>query len=207
MIPEYPLNLDLPLTHTLQCLKLHRTTSSWMLGRTFKALREFRVTLPPDETENHSRHEGPQVDLPACTTLELFHFHCSMDYHCFLSCPNVQILRWYPPLSQTFDLAAFNSLHHFLFNLSCLKNLNISVPQGLGIDSLIDFVFCGVSEHGVWREIGRVKVVVWFDTSSEASDFNDQTVVHQPRYEKRWKSFTVTVTQKYAKTVLITAYM
>ena len=45
-IPEYPLNIDLPLTHTLQWLKLcHSTSFSWMLGRTFKALREFRVTF------------------------------------------------------------------------------------------------------------------------------------------------------------------
>jgi len=190
-ISDYSLNVDLPLTHTLQWLQLYSSTPLWMLGRTFKALRELRVIdSPVDELKNHSRHEGLQVDLPACTTLELT--YCSMDYHRFLSCSNVQILHWAQYPLQTFDLAEFNSLHDFLFNLSCLQYLDISFPQGLGIDSLIDFVFCGTSEHGVWRDIRRVEVGVWVYSSSKVSHFFDQTVGHQLRYEKWWKSFTVT---------------
>jgi len=190
-ISEYSLNLDLPLTHTLQWLELHHSTSSWMLGRTFKALRYFWVSSAPDESENHSRHEGLQVDLPACTTLKLG--YCSMYYLRFLSCSNVQILRWYQDSYQTtFNLAAFNSFHNFLFNLSCLQNLEISVPQGLGIDSLLDFVFCGASELGVWRAIRNVKVKIVCRAISEASHLFDQTVGLQPHYEKWWKSFTVT---------------
>jgi len=201
-ISEYSLNLDLPLTHTLQWLRLAGSTTSWMLGRTFKALREFRVLGPPDEPENH---EGLQVDLPACTTLELV--DCSVDFLRFLSCSNVQSLHW--PLSQdplhTFDLADFNSLHDFLINLSCLRNLYISVSQGLGTYSLVYFVFCGASEHGVWREIRSVEVKVWFNSSSEASHLFNQKVGHGPRYKKWWKSFTVT--REFAKTVKITASM
>jgi len=193
-ISEYSLNLDLPLTHTLQWLELKFSTSSWMLGRTFRALREFTITYPPNEPENHSRHEGLQVDLPDCTTLRLE--DCSMDYHRFLSCSNVQILHWSQCEWQTFDLAAFNSLHDFLSNLSHLQNLDISVPHGLGIDSLIDFVFCGASEHGVWRDIKSVKVEIEFKSTSEESHFFDQTVGHQQRYQKWWKSFTVT--KRYA---------
>jgi len=189
-ISEYSLNLDLPLTHTLQWLELNFSTSSWMLGRTFKSLRRFMVFGPPDDPENHSKHEGLQVDLPACTTLELV--YCSIDYLRFFSCSNVQILRWSQRSFQTFDVAAFNSLHDFLFNLSCLQNLYIFVPRGLGIDSLIDCVFCGASEHGVWRDIRSAEVGVGHNTTSEASHLFDQTVGHQQRYEKWWKSFTVT---------------
>jgi len=191
-ICEYSLNLDLPLTHTLQWLELTCSTFSWMFGRTFTALREFRVSYPSDEPESHSRHEGLQVDLPACTTLELM--YCTMYYLRFLSCSNVQILRWSQYSFQTFDLVGFNLLHDFLFNISCLKNLTISVPEGLGIDSLVDFVFCGASEHKVWRDIRSVEVGLWFLSSSEsgASHFLDQIVGRQPRYEKWWKSFTVT---------------
>jgi len=185
-ISEYSLNVDLPLTHTLQWLELHVSTPFWMLGRTFKALREFRVLRPPDEPENHSRHKGSQVDLPTCTTLELF--HCSMDYLCFLSCSNVQILRWSPRPLQTFDLAVFNSLHDFLFNLSCLKTLDIFVPQGLGRDS----VLCGALEHGVCQDIGGLEMEIWFNSFSEASHLFDRTARHQLRYEIWWKSFTVT---------------
>jgi len=195
-IPGYSLNLDLPLTYTLQWLELAFSTPSWMLGRTFKDLREFRVAVPPDEPENHSRHDGMQVDLPSCTTLVLF--HCPIEYLRLLSCSNVRILRWSQRSSQNFDLAAFNSLHDFLFSLSCLQNLYISFPRGLQIDSLIDSVFCGASEHGVWREIRSVRVEIWFDSSSEsgASHLVDLTIGHQPRYKKWWKSFTVTTGER-----------
>ena len=198
-IPEYPLNLDLPLTHTLQWLELKFSTPSWMLGRSFKVLREFRVSDPPVEPENDSRHEGLHVDLPACTTLALE--YCSMAYLRFLSCSNVQILDWTHSDEITLDLAAFNSSHDFLFNLSCLQYLNIYVPQGLGTDSLTDFVFCGASEHGVWRDIRSVGVDIGFDYSSESevSHVFDQIAGHQPRYEKWWKLFTVTkVTREFA---------
>jgi len=190
-ILEYSLNLGLPLTHTLQWLELRFSTPLWMLGRTFKALRKFIVIDPPfDEPENHFRHEGLQVDLPACTTLELM--YCSMNYLRFLSCSNVQILHWSPHSFQSFDSAAFNLLHDFLFKLPYLQNLDISVPEGLGIDSLIDFVFCGASEHGVWQDLSSAKVKIWCDTISETSHLFNQIVGHQPRYEKWWKSFTVT---------------
>jgi len=207
-IPDYSLNLNLPLTHTLQYLGQSVSTSSWMLGRTFKALREFSAMSVSFGPENHSRHEGLQVGLPACTTLMLA--LCPIEYLHFLSCSNVQILRWTQDPYETFDLAAFNSIHNILLNLSCLQNLDIFVPQGLGIDSLIDFVFCGAPEHGVWREIRTVEVKIEFnqtlyDYSSEASDFINQRVGHQPRYEKWWKSFTVT--ERDSDTVTINASM
>ena len=206
-IPDYSLNVDFPLTHTLQWLKLHFSTPLWMLGRSFKALREFTVAHSPNEPENHSRHEGLQVDLPACTKLELL--YCPIEYLRFLSCSNVQILFWSQYTFQPFDLAAFNLLHDFLYNLSCLQILDIFVPQGSGIDSLIDFIFCGASEHGVWRDIRNVEVKVRYDTISEASHLLDQTVGHQQRrrYEKSWKSFKVTFTQEYATTININASM
>ena len=202
-IPEYSLNQDLPMTHTLHWLDLNQSTSSWMLGRTFKALRMFVVAVPPDERENHSRHEGIQVDLPACTILDLT--FCPIEYLRSLSCSNVQILRYWASSSRTFDLAAFNLLHDFLFNLSCLQNLDIFVSQGLGIDSLIEFVFCGASEHRVWRDISSVAVTIRFDSPSEASHFFDQTVGYKPRYEKWWKSFTLTQGSNMKAT--IQAYM
>jgi len=193
-ISEYSLNLELPLTHTLQWLELNCSAPFWMLGRTFKALREFRVINPQRKPVNHSRHEGLQMDLPSCTILELE--SCPFEYLRFFSCSNIQILRLSEHSLQTFDLAMFNSLHDFLLNLSCLQNLDLSAPRGSGIDSLIDFVFCGASEHGVWRHLRSVKVKIWFDSSSsEASQFFDRTVGHQSQYEKWWKSFTVTVTR------------
>ena len=202
-IPEYSLNVDLPLTHTLQWLELNCSIPLWMLGRTFKALREFRFTHPPDEPENHYWREGLQVDLSACTKLELM--YCPIEHLRFLSCSNVQILRWYPYSFQTFDLAAFSSLHDFLSNLFCLQNLYISIPQGSGINPLFDFIFCGASEHGVWPEIRRVEVKIRCGTISEASHLFDQTVRHQQRYVNWWKSFIVT--RRDATRVTINAFM
>jgi len=201
-ISEYSLNLDLPLVHTLRWLELKYSAPLWMLGRTFRALREFRVTHPPDEPENDSRHEGLQVDLPACTTLQLL--LCPIEYFRLLSCSNVQILRWSKHQLHTFDLAAFNSLHDFIFNLSCLQNLSISVPPGLGIDSLIEFIFCGASKHQVWRDIRSAEVEIWFYSPSEAPHLFNQIVGHQPRYEKWWKSFTVSQRESW---VIIKASM
>ena len=132
-----PLNLDLPLTHTLQSLKLRLSTFSWMIGRTFKALREFQNHWSPVAPENLSRREGLQVDLPACTTLKLE--NCPIEYLRSLSCPNVQILRWWQFSAWTaFDLAALDSLHDSIFTLSCLQKLYISIPRYPGLDSLIN---------------------------------------------------------------------
>ena len=191
IIPMYSLNLDLPLTHTLNCLKLHYSTSSWMLGRTFKALREFQCNWSPFLQENLSGHEGLQVDLPACISLELE--DCPMDYLRLFSCSNVQILRWsYSPMWTTLDVVAFNSLHDFIFTLPCLQHLDISTYQHPRLDSLIQFVFCEAREQGAWRDIRDAKVEIRFDFSSGASHFLDQTVGHQQRFERWWKTFTVT---------------
>jgi hypothetical protein len=191
MIPMYSLNIDLPLTRTLHWLKLHRSTSSWMLGRTFKALREFQNDQSPPASENLASHEGPPIDLPACTTLHLD--SCPMGLLRFLSCSNVQKFRWqYHLLFTPFDETALNSLHVFILTLSCLQQLDIEVPCGLGIDPLIRLVFCGASEQGAWRDIRCVEVKIRFPSSSEASQFFDQTVEHQQRYEKPWRTFTVT---------------
>jgi len=121
-----------------------------------------------------------------------------MDFLRFLSCSNVQILHWSRHEIVTFDLAEFNSLHDFLFNLSCLQNLDIYIPQGLGVESLVHFVFCGAPERRVWRDIRSVKV--------EVRHTIDRVVEDQPRYEKWWKSFTVKETG-YLGSTTITASM
>jgi len=205
-IPEYSLNHDLPLTHTLQWLELCYVTPLWMLGRTFKALREFRFDHPPPQLWDFSRYGGLQVDLPACKVLEVLDY--SMDYLRFLSGSNIQILRlslWRRFASQPSfpisDSAAFNSLFDYLSNVPCLQDLIISIPRNLRIDSLIDFVLCGASEHGVWRDIRSVKVEARFDSPPEASHFIDQTVKHW----HRWKSFTVA--EMYATVVNVNASM
>ena len=108
-IPEYSLNLDLPLTQTLQCLKLDDSTSSWMLGRSFKALRELKIKRQSFVLEDKSGYEGLQIGLPACTALQLE--DCPLNDLHFLSCSNVQSFRWSYSLARiTFDLTALNSL-------------------------------------------------------------------------------------------------
>jgi hypothetical protein len=190
-IPEYSLSTNLALTRTLQWLMLCRSTFSWMLGRTFEALSEFQIDWSTFAPENLSRNEGLQVNLPACTILQLMDF--PIEYLRFISCSNVQIFHWrqFQPLT-TFDLTALNSLNNFVSTLSCLQNLVIFVPHTLGIDSMIHFIFCGASEQGLWPDIKSVEVDIWFSISSEASHFFDRTVGHQLRYEKWWKTFSVT---------------
>jgi hypothetical protein len=198
VIPEYSLGIDLPLTHTIQRLTLHQSTSSWMYGRTFKALIGFHDYWSP------TLHEvGLPIDLLACAILDFA--YCPMGYFPFLSCLAVQIFRLRHFSGQAkCDLTHLNLLRDFLFTLSCLRNLYIHVLHGSGIDSLINFVFCDAREQGVWRDIRIVDVEIIFPSfSSEASDFFDQTVGHRPRYEKWWRTFTVT--QKLANVVTLNA--
>ena len=162
-----------------------------MLGRTFKALRDFKmygVRFPP---KNRSGYEGLLVDLLACTTLKLK--TCSSDILRLLSCSNIQILRWRQSNPWTiFDLEALKSSHDSLFKISSLQILNINVPHYLGVDFMIHFVFCGAWEQGVWRDIRSVEVVVVLYDSSKVFPFFDKIVGHQQLYEKWWKELTVT---------------
>jgi hypothetical protein len=188
-LPRYSLSIELPLTHTLQRVTLRKATSSWMYGRTFKALIEFHDYRSP------GLYDGPPINLPACTALHFI--ECPIDYFPFLSCSNVQNFRLQHFSGHAkFDLTHFNSLHGFLFTLSCLQDIRIKVRHGSGIDSLLDFVFCDARDQGVWRDIKSVEVEImsrFFVIPPEAPDLFNQTVRRRPRYEKWWKTFTVTM--------------
>ena len=192
IIPVYSLNLDLPLAHTLQWLELWHTTFPWMLGRTFKALRYFRMYHGQSPAESWSGYEGLLVDLPACTTLKLT--SCPPDILRLLSCSNIQILHWgqLTPWT-TFDSEALKSSHYSTFKSSSLQILDIDVPHYLGVDFMIHFVFCGAWEQGVWRDIRSVEARVWSMATWEVFPFFDKIVGHQQLYEKWWKEFTVTL--------------
>ena len=193
MIPAYALNVGLPLTQTLRCLRLCHSTFSWMLGRTFKALREFRVDNLLDTLEIQSRGEALQVDLPACTTFQFGNL--SENPLHFFSCPNVQTLQWEQyPARLTIDEAVLKSLRDFLCNLSCLQKLEFLIRQDLGLGSLIQFIFSGALEQGVWRKIESAEVKVSFTgpSSKDRDNFFNQTVGDQQQYEKWWKEFSVT---------------
>ena len=189
IIPVYSLNLDLPLTHTLQWLKLGSlTTFPWMLGRTFKALRDFQMSYIQFPPENRSGYEGLSVNLPACTTLQLE--NCSSDILRLLSCSNTRTLHWQQVSTWTTS-NLIKSSHDSLFKISSLQILDIEVSHYLGVDFMIHFVFCGAWEQGVWRDIRSVEVRVWFIASPEKIfHFFDNIVGHH--YEKWWKEFTVT---------------
>jgi len=209
-LPEYSLNIDIPLTRTLQWFELD-SSISWMLGRTFKALRECELSVYALVRKKLARHEGLQVNLPACTTLVLA--DCPMGYLRFFSCSNVQNFRRRLPINWVsfdltdsnsfYDMTDFISFHDFLFHRSCLQDLYIFVREALGIDSLVHFVFCGALEKGVWRDIKSVEMKVEFNTSSEASQFIDRAVGQQ-HYDKWWKTFT---TETHYKNVTLTASM
>ena len=186
-----PLKSHIPLVDTLQWLKLQYSTFSWMLGRRFKALREFVVENVPDELENPSRHEELQVDLPACITMKLDGF--SEDHLRFLSCPNVQNFHF--EVSRGISQATLKCLTDFLCSCSRLQKLMIRIREEWeGVGSLMQFVFCDVRDQGVWRDIKSVEVAVWLLISSR----NDENrpfapmVGHQQHDEKWWKEFTVT---------------
>ena len=186
-----PLKSHFPLVDTLQWLKLRHSAFSWMLGRRFKALREFVVGGAPSELENLSRHEGLQVDLPACTILRLDYF--PVDYLRFLFCPIIQ--KFHFEVSYGISKATLKCLTDFLCDCPRLQDLQIDIMEELGgEDSLMQFVFCDARDQGVWRDIRSVEVVVGLFGSlryNENSSFA-WMVGHQQHYQKWWKEFTVT---------------
>ena len=116
-----------------------------------------------------------------------------MGHFRVVSCANINISLMGQNENRTaINQAALKSPHDFLFNLSCLQDFHIFVPQYLGLDSLIQFVFCGAWEKGAWPNIRSVRVDIVFDTQSGASHFIDQIDQHRQRYEKWWKSFKIT---------------
>ena len=196
IIPAYPLSIDLPLVRTFQWLKLGCSTLSWMLGRNFKSLREFKLDKPLGSPENKSGHEGLQVDLPACTTLDLRSI--SVNYLQFLSCPNVQSLQWdeHSVVKFAFNQIALKAIHEFLHICSCLQKFDMRTRQNLGLDSFLQFLICDAFEQGVWRDIRSVQVKISFagSSSNDEDHFFSQMVALQQIYERWWNVFTVTPT-------------
>ena len=190
IIPAYSLKIDLPLTHTLQWLRLYHSTISWMIGRSFKALREFDFTERQDDQGNSSRHEGLQVDLPACTKLDWMR---GEGFLRFFSCPSLQIFHFWR--HEVLHEEPHNSLPNFLCDCPRLQQLEIRIPKELlWADSLAQFVLCDAREQGVWRDVRSVKVSFGFrGLPWDAWDhFFSETVGHQKRYEKCWKKVSVT---------------
>ena len=202
IIPEHPMSTHLPLARTLQWLRLGNSAFSWMLGRTFKALREVYIDEPPDTLEKQSRVEGLQADLPACTTLKLGNI--SVTHLHFFSCSNVQVLRFqHPRVRHTIRKVVFKLLQDFLWGRPCLQSLEVTISNDLELGPLFQFVFCNAREQGVWRDIRSVEVKVTFTGSPEgdAYRFFNQVVRDQQDYEKWWKEFTVTMGDFFMVTV------
>ena len=191
---ECPSGIDLPLAHTLQSLDLRDSALSWMLGMTFKALEELHLYHNRSSTlANLSRDEGLQIDLPACTLLELVGL--STNHLHIFSCTNVQSLQWlqYYSLAPDIHQAVVRSLRDFLCNAPFLQRLEMRIEWCSEIYPLVQFLFCGAREEGAWRDIRSVEVDIGVADLSriEASSFFDQIVGHQQHYEKWWKEFRV----------------
>jgi hypothetical protein len=194
-IPTYSLDINLPLVHTLQKLRMYNSPFSWMLGRTFKQLKECIIREPHDTSEDLSKCKGLQVEMPACMRFEWNWTH--VIPFPFTSSPNLQILVW-EPLHHGFvhDEVVLKSLHDFLLSCSCLQELDISIYHQSGPGSLIQFVFCDAWEQRVWHGIRSVEVTVWIDGKYEGrqnrgSHFFNQMVGDQLHHVKWWKEFTV----------------
>jgi len=190
-IPAYSLNIDLPLVHTLHTLKLSSSTVSWMIGRTFKALNACHVDHVAGTPEDLSGWNALQVDMPACTTLEWK--LTSVVFAPFISCPNLQILQWAPRGHDfALDNTGLTALHNFLLDCSCLQAIEISIEHYLGLDSLIQLVFCDAWVGGALQGIKSVRVFTLFTASpDEKSQFFNRMVQYEQRYKKWWKEFTV----------------
>ena len=203
IIPAGPLGIDLPLTRTLQWLKLENSTIFWMIGRSFKALREFEYYEGPTFHEFPGAYRAPQVDLSVCTTLK---WRGSEGFLRLLSSPNIQIFHFQrESVWSTLDDEELQSLTHVLFNFPCLKQLEIRLSgDWWWVDSLLQLVLCEARERGVWRDIKSVDVM-FRGTDLSADVVFNHAVRRQQDYEKWWKG--VTVIKDRANLITINAYI
>ena len=187
--PANVLNTHLPLVHTLQNLDLKWSTFSWMLGMTFKVLKEVKLVW--NGSQELSAHRGLRVDLPACTTLRSEFY--SMIHFDFFSSPNLQILVWEEPFEdRTHNWIVSNPLQNFLLNCSYLQQLEVVIYHRSELGSLFQFVFCDAWEQGVWQNISSVDCRVRFSQLDAKTLFFNQMLGHQQHYGKSWREFTVT---------------
>ena len=184
-IPTYSLDTYLPLVHTLQQLVLDHSTFCWMLGRTFRALKECNFFWSTEVSKDLSMFKGLQVDMPVCQTLKWK--YSSVTFPPFFSCPNLQVLEWRPH-GHGFAFSV-KSLHDFLLNCPSLQMLEISTNWYMGLASLVQFIFCDAWEQGVWQDIRSVELGVW--GSGSQIKFFHQIGGDQQHYGRRWRKFTV----------------
>ena len=193
VIPTYSLNMELPLVHTLRWLRLVFSTFSWMLGRTFKALEDCTFSELMKESADifvNNVNNEMQVNLPACRSLK-----CTSGYatfYCLFSCPNVQFLQWMPSEHDyTLLAAAPKLLPDLLLNSLCLQELEITISQYFGLDSLIHLILCDSLKSRRWKTLKSVEMKVHCDADGAAGRFFDQMVGNQQYYRKGWSEFMV----------------
>jgi hypothetical protein len=183
--PTYSLDSSLPCVCTLQQLTLTYSSFSWMIGRTFEALKRCTFSYPSD-THDSSRFKGLQVDLPVCTKLEWSDY--TLILLAFLSCPNVQTLQ----LHYDGKLIPDEAFLKFLLNCSGLQKVKIIIQNCTELSSLFQLIFCDALQQGAWKEIREVTVEI--DTRSTEGPrkfFFNQMVRLQQKYEKWWNWFIV----------------
>jgi hypothetical protein len=185
--PTYSLDIDLPFVCAVQQVKLFSATFSWMIGRSFKALKQCYIAHIQDTSEHLSRFKGLQVDMPVCTKLEWF--GGKLIHFTFLSCPNVQTFQFH----QGFDILILDeAFFKILHNFSALQELGITISYGSELSSLFQLVFCDALQQGAWQEIRKVKVtIVYNNDGSQIFQIFNQMVRQQKLYEKWWNQFTV----------------
>jgi hypothetical protein len=203
----YSLDIILPCVCVVEQLNLWRSTFSWMIGRTFQALKQCCLAYPWDASEDLSRFRGLQVDMPVCTKLEwsggqLVHF-------IFLSCPTVQTLQlqlFDDKLVSDHQLIPDEAFLKSLLNCSDLQELQIAMRHSTGLPPLFQLIFRDVLQQGAWKDIRKVKVTIKCDLDDspgkQKQNFNEVVGLKQ-KYEKWWNHFTVS---KDDRAVTLEAY-
>ena len=90
-VPAYSSDIHLPLVHTLHTLRLSFSTVSWMLGRTFTALKKCVVDHVEETPRDLPWWNALQMGMPVCVNLEWK--NSSVIFFPFVSCPNLQGLQ------------------------------------------------------------------------------------------------------------------
>ena len=182
-IPSYSKDIDLPFVHTLQHLTVDKSSSSWMYGRVFLALKSF-------EFWGHhwgalSVYDGQQVEMPVCTEL-MWNFQVDAPP---ISCMNLKKFSWSNHLDD--DEVDLKSLVNFLLNCPCLQHFDGWLRYEH--DTLMQFFIFDAWEQGVWKDIRTIELTV-DELDDDARQHLIQKYEHEQQVMKWWKKFAISST-------------
>ena len=126
-------------------------------------LKECLLHHPKETSGDLAKYKGLQVDLTSCTTLK--GLVRPVVLFPFFTCPNIQVLEWWPGAHEsTTEEAVLKPLHDFILNSSCLQLLEIHISNWSGqLPASVCLLRCmGAGSMAGYQECGSEGWAWWW---------------------------------------------